>query len=255
MFELTMFKRIYTLLFSIFIFSHQLAQAGEGCGMTNMPKLCKEYISQSFGGEKIDWDPYGGSGGYSDSECFSQVCAKEETFNFLAKTWEATDSANKHKSAINIIASFGQKYSCPDENPIPLISKSFENKTPEELRGTLVELAINLNKFCGFQQNDTDWVREEIKNKYLKLPDVLNVKWESEIVAALNIISSEDLRLYRNAIFAKHGREFKDQALQTFFDSQNWYIRELRYSDSDLSEMDKNNIQTILEIAKKRKKI
>lgn len=250
----TMLKKTSCLLFFILIFAHQIAQSGEGCGMTNMPELCKEYISQRFGGGKIDWDPNGGSGGYSESECFSQVCSKEDTFNFLAKIWKATESSNKHRSVINIVEAFGQQYSCPDKNPVPLISNSFGNRIPEELQSSVVVLAINLSKFCGIQQSNNDWIKEEIKKKYLKLPDILNVKWESDIAAALTIISSEDLRLYRNAIFAKYGRTFRDQALQAYFDSQSWYIKKPGYSDSNLSEMDKNNIQIILKIAKNRKK-
>lgn len=35
--------------------------------------------------------------------------------------------------------------------------------------------------------------------------------------------SAEDLRLARNEIVAKHGRIFKDEALQAYFESKSWY--------------------------------
>ena len=36
-------------------------------------------------------------------------------------------------------------------------------------------------------------------------------------------MSSRDLRLARNEILARHGRRFKDQELQAYFDSKSWY--------------------------------
>ena len=39
----------------------------------------------------------------------------------------------------------------------------------------------------------------------------------------LESLTSEELRIARNEIYARHGRKFQDEALQTYFDSCSWY--------------------------------
>ncbi len=58
-------------------------------------------------------------------------------------------------------------------------------------------------------------------------------------------MSCVDLRLYRNAIFAKHGRAFRDRGLQAYFDRMPWYQVDYGYSDRRLSRYDKQAIADI----------
>ena len=61
-------------------------------------------------------------------------------------------------------------------------------------------------------------------------------------------LSKEELRLARNEIFARHGRKFDDAQLQSYFDSKSWYkgtIDPADFSESMLSEIEKNNIELI----------
>ena len=61
-------------------------------------------------------------------------------------------------------------------------------------------------------------------------------------------MSSEELRIARNEIYARHGRMFKDEALQNYFDSKSWYIPSVRPEDFNeqwLNEYEKANAKLI----------
>lgn len=72
----------------------------------------------------------------------------------------------------------------------------------------------------------------------------------------LRSLSEWDLKLARNEIYARHGREFKDPALQEYFDAQSWYVR--RYDpeefdknhNDELSALEKKNAEFILQYEK-----
>lgn len=55
--------------------------------------------------------------------------------------------------------------------------------------------------------------------------------------------SKKDIRLMRNAIFARHGYIFKNKELADYFSTMDWY--EPRYSDvtSKLTEIELKNIE------------
>ena len=62
-------------------------------------------------------------------------------------------------------------------------------------------------------------------------------------------MSASDLMLARNEIFARHGRMFEDEWLQSYFNSQSWY--QPLYSPSEfsydlLSSIEVQNVETIL---------
>ena len=61
-------------------------------------------------------------------------------------------------------------------------------------------------------------------------------------------MSSEELRIARNEIYARYGRMFKDQALQNYFNSKSWYIPAIRpedFSENWLNEYEKANARLI----------
>ncbi len=75
------------------------------------------------------------------------------------------------------------------------------------------------------------------------------------------LISEEDLegfdeekcKLARNEIYARHGRKFKDEALQEYFDSKDWYegtIEPDDFQESILSETEIKNKDVIVEYEK-----
>lgn len=61
----------------------------------------------------------------------------------------------------------------------------------------------------------------------------------------LQKFSSADLRILRNAIFAKHGYIFKDPELADFFTKYSWYTPLNDNVYNDLTNMEKRNIAII----------
>lgn len=61
-------------------------------------------------------------------------------------------------------------------------------------------------------------------------------------------MSSEELRIARNEIYARYGRMFKDQGLQNYFNSKSWYTPSVRPEDFNeqwLNEYEKANAKLI----------
>ncbi|RGY98549.1 YARHG domain-containing protein [Clostridium sp. AM58-1XD] len=66
--------------------------------------------------------------------------------------------------------------------------------------------------------------------------------------------SSWELRIARNEIFARHGRQFADAQLQKYFENCSWYNGKIDPNNFNFSEMlneyEKNNIKLISEYEK-----
>ena len=60
-------------------------------------------------------------------------------------------------------------------------------------------------------------------------------------------LSSSQLRLARNEIYARHGRTFNDSQLQAYFESKSWYKADPGFSESSLSECERANVTFIKE--------
>ena len=64
---------------------------------------------------------------------------------------------------------------------------------------------------------------------------------------ALRDLQPEQLRVLRNTIYARHGKVFKDEALQALFESKaSWYVPSMSYDDAMLTAEDHRNIAAIL---------
>jgi hypothetical protein len=59
-------------------------------------------------------------------------------------------------------------------------------------------------------------------------------------------LSLYELRLLRNEIYARHGRQFQAQWLQQYFYGQSWYTPDENFKDEELSGFDKQNVETIV---------
>lgn len=77
------------------------------------------------------------------------------------------------------------------------------------------------------------------------LPDALTHVYTQKELAGL---TQEELRLARNEIYARHGRQFKSNDLNQYFSQQPWYqgtISPDRFDDSVLSPNERNNLKAI----------
>ena len=61
----------------------------------------------------------------------------------------------------------------------------------------------------------------------------------------LQDLDKAQLRLMRNAVYARHGRTFKSVDLQSLWNCYTWYKVNPNYSDELLTDIDKYNIKLI----------
>lgn len=59
-------------------------------------------------------------------------------------------------------------------------------------------------------------------------------------------LSLYELRLLRNEVYARHGRQFQAAWLQQYFWGQPWYQTDDKFRDEDLSGAEKQNVETIV---------
>ncbi len=63
-------------------------------------------------------------------------------------------------------------------------------------------------------------------------------------------LTKEQLRIARNEIYARHGRMFTSEELQSYFNSKSWYrgtVSASSFSENMLSQLEKDNIKLIQE--------
>ncbi len=70
--------------------------------------------------------------------------------------------------------------------------------------------------------------------------------WLAQRRVTLNDLSGQNLRILRNAIYARHGRIFKDAGLRQYFNSQSWYHgTRNEIPAGELNQYEKYNIEFI----------
>jgi hypothetical protein len=79
--------------------------------------------------------------------------------------------------------------------------------------------------------------------------------FENRLVAEemLKGLSLHELRLLRNEIYARRGRQFRTEWLSQYFWSQPWYEARDDYAEPELSEIEKKNVETIVAYERKVK--
>jgi hypothetical protein len=72
--------------------------------------------------------------------------------------------------------------------------------------------------------------------------------FEDKLISAqmLHGLSLNELRLLRNEIYARHGRQFQASWLSQYFFSQTWYQPNENFKDEELTGPDKQNVETIV---------
>lgn len=101
----------------------------------------------------------------------------------------------------------------------------------------------------GVSETDSETAVDETGEDYI-LPDSNSRYLDRTDLEGLN---SEELRLARNEIYARHGRIFEDETLQTYFSSKNWYsgtLTQEEFQDNVFNEYEKQNLILIKEYEK-----
>lgn len=98
---------------------------------------------------------------------------------------------------------------------------------------------------------DESVTQEQIKNAwcpedYFAYNGLKFSKLDSKLTAEdLRDLDKAQLRLMRNAVYARHGRTFKSVDLQSLWECYTWYKKNPNYNDSLLTDIDKYNIELI----------
>jgi hypothetical protein len=64
-------------------------------------------------------------------------------------------------------------------------------------------------------------------------------------VDQLSNLSRRDLRLLRNTVYARHGKQFRSQLLQSYFDGMSWYKADPAFTENRLTKTDITNIRMV----------
>ncbi len=101
--------------------------------------------------------------------------------------------------------------------------------------------------------------KDDFKDEEISGPDKTNIEtivaYENKLhnsISAKPITASllqglfvEDVRKMRDEIYARHGKVFKDQWTQKYFQSFDWYKANPAYTDAQLSAVEKSNLVVI----------
>lgn len=91
-----------------------------------------------------------------------------------------------------------------------------------QLRATafkpLEDLSIN---FWNLHNEVNLWCDYKEQNDFRGIMDFM---WGDSVEAAMNKLTDQELRLYRNLNYARMGYDFKDETLKKAFQKYNWYI-------------------------------
>ena len=80
------------------------------------------------------------------------------------------------------------------------------------------QLRLELSRLSAASESDSEYLLPDSDSRYLTEDDLAG-------------FTAEQCRLARNEIYARHGRRFKDPALQRYFDSLSWYNGTIEPSD------------------------
>lgn len=107
----------------------------------------------------------------------------------------------------------------------------------------IVEQAERL-KDDEFQQEEytAEYILEDSDQRYITDEEIAD-------------LDQTELSYARNEIYARHGRRFKDESLQEYFDSKSWYqgtISPDDFTEDMLSELEKDNVEKIRDLERTR---
>jgi YARHG domain-containing protein len=104
-------------------------------------------------------------------------------------------------------------------------------------------------KLSALEQKNLDTIAAaQKKSRKLALAPGDMELFEDKLIAAsmLRGLGLYELRLLRNEIYARHGRQFKAEWLSQYFYNQPWYQPSDTFKDEDLTGADKTNVETIV---------
>ena len=99
------------------------------------------------------------------------------------------------------------------------------------------QLRLELSRLSAASESDSEYLLADSDSRYLTEDDLAG-------------FTAEQCRLARNEIYARHGRRFKDPALQRYFDSLSWYngtIEPTDFNDNVFNSYERANCRLIVD--------
>lgn len=103
------------------------------------------------------------------------------------------------------------------------------------LYGTEFSMPTNNNANAITSSDSAEYILPDSSTKYFTIDDV-------------NWLKTDEIRLAINEIYARHGRMFKSEELQNYFNSKSWYNPSIpadQFDDSVLNDCERHNIQVL----------
>ncbi len=179
---------------------------------------------------------------------FAGIVKKRDSFSYF-EVREPGD--NKYDGAFNFQmndtaltgtwAAYG-KVETPKRKYI--LSRKVFHYNPDQM---LDNIRSFVNNKKSKQKYDKEW-GEELTMFASATDKIYKLNASNKILTKKNVenLKKGDLLVIRNAIYARHGYSFKNMALRVFFDAQDWYIPLYANIKTDLTEIEKQNIQLFL---------
>lgn len=105
-------------------------------------------------------------------------------------------------------------------------------------------------KIAGFEDGGAASDQQGWESEYMLPYSDIAYVYEADLID----FTAWGCKIARNEIYARHGRLFKDQELQDYFNSLSWYVGYIspdEFEESMLSEIERANVQTITAYEKK----
>ena len=108
-----------------------------------------------------------------------------------------------------------------------------------------------------FEEDEYEYEEEEEEDYSYNNQDYVLPQSSSTYITESDLygLTQEECRIARNEIYARHGRMFKDDELQAYFNSKSWYTPTIpadSFQESMLNVYERQNKDVILEYERSR---
>ena len=134
-----------------------------------------------------------------------------------------------------------------------LTKKLFKYNPNQELENSRIYVDWTKLKTTKFKQEYEGEIYENISNSFSSATEsIYSINASSRLLTKKEVenLKKGDLLIIRNTIYARHGFSFKNRPLRIFFDAQEWYMPVNTDIKSNLTEIEKKNIQLLLKYEK-----
>jgi len=134
-----------------------------------------------------------------------------------------------------------------------LTKKLFKYNQNQELENSKRYVDWTNLKTTKFKQEFEGEIYEDISTTFSSATEsIYTINASNRLLTKKEVenLKKGDLLIIRNTIYARHGFSFKNRPLRIFFDAQEWYMPVNTDIKSNLTEIEKKNIQLLLKYEK-----